>query len=97
MKKTTTDFVAAADKQPRPRKPITLAFADLPDDALVDSHECDAVSGIKKSQRHKLIKEGKFPVPVVLSTRCARHRVGELRRWLADPLGYKNAVSKAAK
>ncbi len=72
----------------RPRAPITIDFSILPDDALISKHEVDAISGLKNSRRYALIKEDRFPAPVRLSSRCVRWRMGDLRRWLADPLGY---------
>ena len=72
----------------RPRKPITVELCALPDEALVARDITEAVSGLKNSRRCELINEGRFPAPIKLSPRCARWRMGDLRRWLADPLGY---------
>ena len=75
----------------RPRTPITIDFSILPDAALMSKDEVDALSGLKNSRRYELIKEQKFPAPVRLSSRCVRWRMGDLRKWLADPVGYRAA------
>jgi predicted DNA-binding transcriptional regulator AlpA len=82
--------------QQRPRKPITVSLTNLPDDALVSKDEVDALTGLKRARRYELIKEGRFPAPLLLSPHCARWRMGQLRRWLADPLGYKDCVATEA-
>ena len=73
----------------RPRRPISIAPGDLPDNALIDKHTRNAVSGLGDSRTYELVKEGRFPPPVKLGPRCVRTRMGDLRRWLADPLGYR--------
>lgn len=81
--------VAKRQIKPRPRRPLRIAPGDLPDDALVVGHICNAITGIGDSHKYQLVKEKRFPAPLKLGPRCARWRMGDLRRWLADPLGYR--------
>lgn len=74
---------------PRPRRPITIEIAALPDDALVDKHVRRAVTGLGDSETYARIAEGRFPAALKLGKRCSRHRVGDLRAWLADPLNWR--------
>lgn len=73
----------------RPRRPSRIVPGDLPDDSLVDKYVRRAVTGLGDSQTYELIKAQRFPAPLRLGARCSRWRMGELRRWLADPLGYR--------
>ena len=75
----------------RPRRPLAIPPKDLPDEALVEKRVRSAVTGVGNSQTYELIKQGRFPPPVKLGLRCSRWRMGDLRRWLADPLGYRVA------
>ena len=77
---------------PRPRRPITIEFDRLPDEALVDKHVRRAVTGLGDSEAYERIRKGTHPAPLLLGKRCARWRVGELRRWLADPLNWRAEV-----
>lgn len=72
----------------RPRRPIQITPGDLPDESLVDKSIRRAVCGLGDSHTYDLIKQGRFPAPVKLGARCARWRMGDLRRWLADPLNW---------
>lgn len=74
---------------PRPRRPITIEFDRLPDEALVDKHVRRNVTGLGDSEAYERIKEGRFPAPVLLGSRCARWRVGALRSWLTDPVNWR--------
>lgn len=45
----------------------------------------------------RMVKAGNFPSPVKLSERVTAWRVGDIRRWLADPVGYgQGTTSKAS-
>lgn len=72
----------------RPRRPIAVNIDNLPDDALVAKDIRRAVTGLGDSQTYALIQQGRFPPPLKLGPRCSRWRMGSLRRWLVDPLGY---------
>jgi len=76
-------------KKRRPRRPIAVGIDCLPDDALVAKDIRRAVTGLGDSQTYELIKARRFPAPLKLGARCSRWRMGDLRRWLADPLGYR--------
>lgn len=79
----------------RPRKPLAVDIAALPDDSLVDKTVRRAVTGLGDSHTYALIAEQKFPAPIKLGPRCARWRLGDLRGWLADPLNWRaNGATK---
>lgn len=66
-------------------------FDTLPDQGFLDRRELIEVAkvGIKKSEIHARVAEGRFPAPVHLGTRCSRWRVGDIRSWLADPAKWQ--------
>lgn len=72
----------------RPRRPITLSIDSLPDDALVAKDVRRAITGLGDSQTYELIRQRRFPAALKLGARCSCWKMGDLRRWLADPLGY---------
>lgn len=74
---------------PRPRRPITTPFAQLPDDALVDKRVVRDVTGLGDTERYERIRKGMHPAPILLGPRCARWKVGDLRDWLANPLNWR--------
>lgn len=79
----------AAESKSRPRRVSVIPPRDLPDESLVDKRIRSAVAGIGDSQTYELVKQGRFPAPVKLGPRCVRWRMGDLRRWLADPINYR--------
>ena len=85
---------SVANKLPklRPRRPIRFNLDDLPDAALVEKGIRSAITGLGDSQTYELIKQGRFPTQVRLGPRCSRWRMGDLRRWLSDPLNYRTGV-----
>ena len=51
-------------------------------DALIDGKATRQISGISKSERHRLIKAGKFPLPIRLGPRCTRFSLREVSEWV---------------
>lgn len=56
--------------------------------ALISLKLVMPIVGMKHSAIHERIGGGKFPRPLRLSYRCSRFRAGDVRAWLADPLGW---------
>jgi prophage regulatory protein len=77
------------EKPTRARRPIGIPPGELPDDALVDKTVRRAMCGLGDSQVYMMVREGRFPAPLKLGERCVRWRMGDLRRWLADPVKYR--------
>ena len=48
-----------------------------------------AVTGLSRTTIYRWGTEGRFPKPTSLSPRVSVWSVAELRRWLADPLGWQ--------
>ena len=56
--------------------------------ALVTLKAVMPIVGMRHSALYLRISEGTFPRPLRLSYRCARFRAGDVRTWLADPMGW---------
>ena len=53
------------------------------DDALLKKATVSAVTGLSASSVDRKTKEGLFPKPIKLGTRCTRWRAIDVRQWLA--------------
>lgn len=73
----------------RQRKPLAINVDQLPGPALVDKYTRRAVTGLGDSETYDRIAQGRFPAPIKLGPRCSRWRMGDLRAWLADPIGWR--------
>ena len=60
----------------------TLHFDSLPDDALVRMPIPLILTGWKKTQYYRKMKDGEIPRPVALGERARAWRVGDLRAYL---------------
>lgn len=69
---------------------LTQTAPILPADALalISLKLVMPVVGMKHSALYARITAGTFPRPLRLSYRCARFRAGDVRAWLADPMGW---------
>ena len=56
--------------------------------ALISLNNIMPIVGMKHSALYARIAACTFPRPLRLSYRCARFRAGDVRTWLADPMGW---------
>ncbi len=67
-------------------------FDALPDSAFVRLNELLAgVLPFSASTTWRKVKRHQFPQPIKVSEQITAWRVGEVRRWLANPQGYVEA------
>ncbi|WP_395406354.1 helix-turn-helix transcriptional regulator [Pseudoduganella sp. UC29_106] len=50
---------------------------------------------VSREKWRQLVIAGKAPAPVRLSERCTMYANAEVHRWLADPVGYRQAEGGA--
>ena len=60
----------------------SVPLSSLPDDALVRLDSALALTGWRKTQFYKRIREGLIPGPVRLGPRAKAWRMGDLRQYL---------------
>lgn len=52
-------------------------------DRLLREPEVKAATGLSRSQRHRMVKAGKFPAPVRIGERASAWRQSQIAEWLA--------------
>lgn len=63
------------------------------DDRLITDKDVAHLIGASRSWPWKLVKDGKFPEPIRLSSRCTRWRLSDVRQWMSDPQGWQTVNS----
>jgi prophage regulatory protein len=65
-------------------------FDSLPASALVKQQDLLAhrIVPFSSATIGRRIKQNKFPSPIKLSDQITAFRVGDIRQWLDDPVGY---------
>ncbi len=72
---------------------LTVPFDLLPEDGRVRVQVAMAVTGLGRTTVYELAKTAKFPpIEKIGGARNSVIRVGELRKFLADPAAYKPPV-----
>ena len=68
---------------------LVVDFDSLPDEAFIRLKPIVVpVTGMSPATVWRKINEGSFPAPIKISTNITAWRVGDVRRWLADPMGW---------
>ena len=66
-----------------------MDISRLPDDAFVRMRVLPDLTGKCRSTIYDDINHGKFPPPVKLGSRSSGWKLGDVRAWLRDPVGWK--------
>lgn len=53
-------------------------------DRLLREPEVKAATGLSRSQRHRMVKAGRFPAPLRISERASAWRHSQIAEWLAS-------------
>jgi prophage regulatory protein len=64
------------------------AFDALPADAILRLPDVIRVTGLSRSSVYEKARRGQFPKSVRISERVIGWRIGEVRRWLREPLSW---------
>lgn len=64
-------------------------FDNLSDEAFIRVQSLPSLVGFSVPTIWRKTKDGKFPTPVKVSEGITAWRVGEIRKWLKDPQGFK--------
>lgn len=81
-----------------PPQESVSAFDELPDNALIRLHRLNAWNMLPHSMSTtwRRVRTKQFPAPIKLSPQITAFRVGEIRRWLANPAEYQQLVDETA-
>lgn len=71
------------------------ALDQLSPEAFVRLPAVMAATGLARSTIYDAVKLGRFPPPVKLTHQAAGWRVGQIREWLRDPIGWINRLLPA--
>jgi prophage regulatory protein len=71
-----------ADKQSRRTPPQPVDTVNVPG-ALLKKPTVEVVTGLSGSTIDRKVKDGTFPAPVKLGSRCTRWPADAVREWLA--------------
>lgn len=74
----------------RDKKGIGYQFDNLSEDAYIRQKELiEWIVPFSSSTLWRMVSAGEFPKPIKLSLGITAWRVSDVRRWLADPSGFK--------
>jgi predicted DNA-binding transcriptional regulator AlpA len=68
----------------------------LPDSALIKLPTYMSLVAMSKAAVYKAARDGRGPAPVKLGVRSSAFRLGDVRRFLANPCGYRTANDGSA-
>jgi prophage regulatory protein len=64
-------------------------IANLPPEALLRLPEVIALVGLCRASIYARAAKRSFPPPIKLTAHASGWRLGDVRKWLADPTGWK--------
>ena len=67
---------------------------ELPTDGMSRYRALSSYIPVSREKWRTLVREGKAPQPITLSSRCVMYRNSEVHEWLKDPLNYRVEVSE---
>jgi prophage regulatory protein len=73
---------------------MQIPFSELPDEAIVRLPQVQALVGLSRSTIYDNVSAGRFPKQIKLTRHAVGWRLGEIRRFQRDPLGWKPAASQ---
>ena len=67
---------------------------ELPTDGMSRYRALSSYIPVSREKWRTLVREGKAPQPITLSSRCVMYRNADVHEWLKDPLNYRVEVTK---
>lgn len=75
---------------------VTEQASAKPADRFIREGECRQLTGLSRSQRWRLEREGRFPARVQLSERAFAWLESELRTWISDRIRERDNCRRMA-
>lgn len=63
-------------------------LAGLPAEAIVRLPHVLALVGLSRASVYAKVAEDRFPAPIKITRHASGWRMGDIRAWLADPVGW---------
>lgn len=70
-----------------------MATEEKPDD-LINAHETACTLGVSRPTLAKMIDEGRFPQPTMLTPTLRRWRRGDVQDWLMKRIAERDAIAQ---
>ena len=86
LKATQTTSQATSKAQP-------TSPQELPTDGMSRYRNLAPFIPVSREKWRTLVREGKAPQPITLSSRCVMYRNAQIHEWLKDPLNYRAEVA----
>lgn len=64
----------------------------IPRDKLIRLEQCEEITGIKKSYIYLLIRQGRFPTPIRISSRCSVWPESRVLAWVQEQINGEGAA-----
>jgi prophage regulatory protein len=71
---------------------MQLPFSEMPDEAILRLPQVKALVGLSRSTIYDNVAAGCFPKQIKLTSHAAGWRVRDIRKYLANPTGWKPAA-----
>ena len=66
---------------------------ELPTDGMSRYRALSSFIPVSREKWRTLVREGRAPQPITLSSRCVMYRNSDVHEWLKDPLNYRVEVT----
>ena len=63
-------------------------YSKLPAEAVLRLPDVLALVGLSRASIYAKVAEHRFPAPIKLTAHASGWRMGDIRTWLADPIGW---------
>lgn len=65
-----------------------LDYSSLPAEAVLRLPDVLALVGLSRASVYAKVAEHRFPRPIKLTAHASGWRMGDIRAWLTDPMGW---------
>ena len=67
---------------------INFDYSSLPPEAVLRLPDVLALVGLSRASVYAKVAEHRFPSPIKLTAHASGWRMGDIRAWLSDPMGW---------
>jgi predicted DNA-binding transcriptional regulator AlpA len=74
-------------------QPTVTITPNLPHDGMSRFKQFQSRIPVSREKWRQLVRAGRAPQPIYLSSTCVMYRNSEIHAWLADPVNYRAEVA----
>lgn len=71
-------------------------YSSLPPEAVLRLPDVLTLVGLSRASVYAKVAERRFPAPIKLTQHASGWRIGDIRTWLADPIGWPSSTGDEA-